>query len=125
MANRSYKNPSKVGRQYTRRNKCPICGLISYKLCDGQACFLCTYAPTYTVGSGYDSDDGISPSEKEKKHEPVITLEGFVPTQAQPGSEEKIQVFIQRVEANMPLFHPEDKTSYVSKSIDLGRVDRD
>lgn len=33
------------------------------------------------------------------------------PTQLQPGSEEKIQLLIQRYEAGLELHHPEDRTT--------------
>lgn len=39
--------------------------------------------------------------------------EGFLPTDAPPGTAEKIDVLRQRVELGQPLWHDEDRTDYV------------
>ena len=39
----------------------------------------------------------------------------YVPTEALPGSEEKLEILCERVRRGLPLWHPEDRRFYSAK----------
>lgn len=39
----------------------------------------------------------------------------FKPTEALPGSHEKLEILCERVRSGLPLWHPEDRRFYVSR----------
>ena len=44
--------------------------------------------------------------------EPEAEEDGFCPTKALPGTQEKLDVLAERVRLGLPLWHPEDRRSY-------------
>ena len=70
-----------------------------------------------------DLDDTISDPEFDAllPLEPDVAVDDdldFVPTDARPGSDEKLDVMRQRYETGQPLFHPDDETSQIVKMSD-------
>ena len=55
---------------------------------------------TYILVNG--GDEGFAPRVTDK----------FCPTDAPPGSRAKVEVLAQRLRDGLPLWHPEDNTSY-------------
>jgi hypothetical protein len=53
---------------------------------------------------GTDEDFAIDPT--------VIDADEFVPTEAPPGSREKVEVLAERVKRGFPLWHPDDREGY-------------
>jgi hypothetical protein len=47
----------------------------------------------------------------------VTAMEGFEPTQARPGSKEKMRIIRKRIQKGMPLHHPQDKKNNEEFSI--------
>lgn len=100
-------NCIRVDHLKNSKRKCHHCGLyvISNKQRWGKLCFECNSNPKINIFYVHVPTDIEDEIEEEGMEFPLPSTA----TQAAPGTEEKIKVFIQRANSKVQLFHPQDK----------------